>query len=291
MPSRRRRRAEWAAALASRAAAGLASAEPPGVPMLKILALIPFLTYGEWFFRTYELQAIYPFDEHYANPANHAIDGLREVRIAAADGTELILWERAADPGRPTLLYLPGNGGNLSGRALRFQRLAAQGYGFVALSWRGQGGSGGRPDEAALTADALMVYDMVAAALDPVLYGESLGTAAAVKIAAQRQVRALVLESPFTSIPDLARIQYPDENIVDLITQVWDSASLIGKVEEPLLVMHGAADRLVPVSHGEAIWQGAASADKQFVKVEGVDHTGVWTDGGQKALYAFLDRF
>jgi alpha-beta hydrolase superfamily lysophospholipase len=258
--------------------------------MLKLAALLSLLTYGEWFFRTYEREAIYPFDARYANPANAGIAGMRETHFRADDGTDLILWERDADPGRPVILYLPGNAGNLLGRAGRFHELAGRGYGFVALSWRGQGGSGGKPDEALLSADGLMVYDRIAG-LDPVIYGESLGTAVAVKIAAQRVARGLVLESPFTSIPDLASVQYPGEDIRRLITQIWDSAGLIGEVDEPLLVLHGSADRLVPIAQGEAIFAGARSTDKAMLRIEGQDHTGLWTAEGQKALYGFLDRF
>jgi len=258
--------------------------------MLKLLALIPFLTYGEWFFRTYEHEAIYPFDGRHAMVTSAEVPGLVERRIAAADGVELILWQRPADPGRPTILYLPGNAGNLLGRAWRFRQLAQRGYGLVALNWRGQGGSGGRPDEAALSADGLLLYDLVAD-LRPVIYGESLGTAVAVKIAAARPARAVVLESPFTSIPDLARVQYPTEDLTRYITQIWDSAGQIGAVDEPLLILHGTADRLVPIAQGEAMFAAAGSADKAMLRVEGRDHAGLWTEAGQNTLYAFLDRF
>jgi alpha-beta hydrolase superfamily lysophospholipase len=259
--------------------------------MLKLLALIPLLTYGEWFFRTYEREAIYPFDANWANPANADLPGLTEERVAMVDGTEVILWRRAADPGRPTLLYLPGNAGNLLGRAGRFRLLADAGYGFVALSWRGQGGSGGKPDEVALSSDALFVYDLVAD-LHPVIYGESLGTAAAVKIAAQREAAALVLESPFTSIPALARIQYPGQDVAGLVTQIWDTVSRVGAVDEPLLVLHGTDDRLVPIAQGEAIFAAAGSTDKAMLRLEGADHTGIWFEpAGRDALFSFLDRF
>ena len=258
--------------------------------MLRLLSMLVFLTYGEWFFRTYETEAIYPFDTHYADPAGAKVPGLSEMRVRAADGTDLILWQRAADPGRPTLLYLPGNAGNLLGRAWRFRQLAAHGYGFVALSWRGQGGSGGSPDEADLSADGLMVYDSIAA-LHPVVYGESLGTAVAVKIAATRAARAVVLESPFTSIPDLARVQYPQEDLSDYITQRWDSLSLASRIDEPLLVLHGTADRLVPQAQSQAIFAAARSVDKQMLELRGKDHAELWDTEGETALYAFLDRF
>jgi alpha-beta hydrolase superfamily lysophospholipase len=124
-----------------------------------------------------------------------------------------------------------------------------------------------------------------------VIYGESLGTAVAVKIAARREVTALVLESPFTSIPDIASAQYPGENIAPLITQIWDSIGMMSRIDEPLLVMHATGDRLVPISQGEAVFAAARSTDKAMLRIEGRDHGGVWTADGQLALYAFLDRF
>jgi alpha-beta hydrolase superfamily lysophospholipase len=261
-----------------------------GAAMLKAVAMLLLLTYGEWFFRTYEMEAIYPFDAHHADPASAQVAGMIERHIAAADGTVLVVWQRMADPGRPTILYLPGNAGNLLGRAWRFRQLAARGYGFVALNWRGQGGSAGKPDEARLSADGLYLYDLFAR-LDPVGYGEGLGTAVAVKIAATRKVRALVLESPFTSIADLARRQYPTEDLTPYITQHWDSLAAMPSVTEPLLVLHGSADRLVPLAEGEAIFAAAGSTDKHLLVLTDEDHSGLWNAEGQKALYAFLDRF
>lgn len=251
--------------------------------------LIPFLTYAEWFFLSHERQAVYPFDSRYESPEVAGVPGLAETRLTAGDGTELILWQRPADTGRPTILYLPGNSGNLLGRAARFRDLAGRGYGLVALSWRGQGGSGGRPDEAALTADALMVYDRFAN-LDPVLYGESLGTAAAIRIAARREVRAVVLESPFTSLADLAEAQYPGESLRPLLTQTWESGAEIGALREPLLILQGSSDRLVPVAQGERLLAAAGSTDKALVRIDGRDHLSLWGPPAQAALDAFLAR-
>ena len=62
-------------------------------------------------------------------------------------------------------------------------------------------------------------------------------------------------------------------------------------MDEPLLVLHGTADRLVPLSEGERVFAAAASRDKKMLELADRDHSGLWDDEGQKALYAFLDRF
>lgn len=257
--------------------------------MLSLFPVVLSLTYFEWFFRTHEFEAIYPFDVHYVPPANARVPGLREDRVRAADTTELLLWRIDAQPGRPTVLYLPGNAGNLLGRAQRFRDLAERGYGVIALSWRGQGGAPGSPEEAVLCADALRVYDLFAA-LDPVVWGESLGTAPAARIAALRDLRGLVLESPFTSMTDLAGVQYPRENLAGLVTQRWETLPVMPRVDDRLLVLHGSGDRLVPRAQAEAVFAAAGSSDKTMARIEGKGHDGLWTAEGQNALYGFLDR-
>jgi len=101
---------------------------------------------------------------------------------------------------------------------------------------------------------------------------------------------AIILEAPFTSIPDLARNQYPDINLDDILTQFRDTAARIGAVEEPLLILHGTADELVPFEQGQPVFRLAGSSEKWIEPLEGVGHRGIWTEAAMKALYAFMDR-
>jgi len=264
--------------------------------MLKLaLPLFALLTYNEWFLRTFEKQAIYPFNGTRVLPIDAGELRLSEMVLDTPDGESLILWVAPSTKTEPTILYFPGNAGNLATRTKRFSHFLDMGYGVVALGYRGSSGSSGSPSEDTLSADALLVFDamsgLIGSPVGPViLYGESLGTAVAAKTAAARNAHAIVLEAPFTSIPDLAKTQYPDIDLSKTLTQIWDTASRIGAVEEPLLILHGTNDDLVPFEQGKAVYRLAGSANKWIHPIEGGGHSGVWTAGAMSALYNFLDQ-
>ncbi|MGE3914244.1 MAG: alpha/beta hydrolase, partial [Hyphomicrobiaceae bacterium] len=117
-------------------------------------------------------------------PASIGLAGVEEQIIEAPDGTRLVTWRAKAEAGRPTILYLHGNAGNLAGRADRFRRYQARGFGMLMLSWRGYSGSTGRPTEARNVADAILAYDTLRSSGVPareiVVFGESLGSGVAI---------------------------------------------------------------------------------------------------------------
>ena len=144
------------------------------------------------------------------------------------------------------------------------------------------------PDETVIMHDARLLarmYDQQ----ELVLYGESLGTAVAIRLAAEGFGERLVLEAPFTSIPDLILAQHPTEKLDHLITQRWNSQDHVGGVAQPLLIIHGTEDRLVPIAMGEAILESAGSVKKQLLRIENASHTTLWTGGMQAVLFDFLD--
>lgn len=265
--------------------------------MLKIaLSIVLMTTYAEWFIRTYEMRAVYPFDETHVLPADAGENRLSEVVLNTPDGEALILWVAAPEPGSATILYLPGNAGNLAARVTRFSYFLDRGFGVVALGYRGSSGSTGRPDEAALTRDAVQTFDALARLVMPldgpvILYGESLGTAMAVKIAVARQVDAVVLEAPFTSFVELGESQYPELDLARILTQIWDTAAIIAGMDAPLLVLHGTDDKVVPFAQGQLVYELAGSRQKWLRPLQGVGHQGIWAAGGIRAIQEFLDRF
>ncbi len=255
-------------------------------------ALLVTLTtsYVAWFIERHELRVVYPFDSAYSTPDTAGEARLKETRFPTDDGEELIVWRAEAAAGKPTVLYLPGNAGTLSDRAWRYGRMLDQGFGVVAPAYRGSSGSSGAPTEATLTADALALAESIEAR-PLILYGESLGTAIAIKLAADGVGDALVLEAPFTSIPELVARQYPAENVGHLFTQIWDSAGRASGVTQPLLVVHGEADTLVPLDMGQTIFAAASSAQKDLVVVPDQGHHAMWTSPVQDAVFAFLATF
>lgn len=223
-----------------------------------------------------------------ASPAEKGLADVEVVALTAADGTRLAAWYGAPAAGRPSVLYFHGNAGNVSGRAERFRQIRASGFGLLALSYRGYGGSDGAPSERALVADGLAAFDWLAGRGGPiVIHGESLGTAVAVQTAAARPAAALVLEAPFTAAVDLAARRYPWVPVAYLMRDPFLSRHHIGRVEEPLLVVHGTDDPVVPVAQGRALFE-AANEPKRLVVVDGAGHSDLWERGLWPALLDFL---
>lgn len=150
---------------------------------------------------------LYPASRLRVTPAEAGLAGFEELRLKTEDGETLVAWYRPAATGRVTLLYFHGNGGSLFDRRFRAKLLTEGGRGVLLLSYRGYGGSSGSPTEAGLRIDARSTYDWLAqrAPAEPiVLYGESLGTGVAVRLATERAIAGLILDAPFTSTADVA---------------------------------------------------------------------------------------
>ena len=243
-----------------------------------------------WFFENHEHRAVYPFDHHLSHPAEIGEPRLSEARFTTQDGETLVLWQAKPQKGKPTILYFPGNAGALADRVGRFRAFLDRGYGLTALAYRGSSGSTGKPDEDHLTADAFALARTLPKD-GLILYGESLGTALVIKLAAQGFGEALVLEAPFTSFPDLVAAQYPNEDILDRLTQIWDNRSHITSVNQPFLLLHGIDDRLVPFAQGQELFEAAPSTNKSMIALEGRGHRDTWSVEGQTALYQFLNAF
>ena len=213
-------------------------------------------------------------------PADADFPQAREVDLTAADGVRILAWTVPPKPGKPVVLYFHGNGGSVAHRVPRFRKLVDDGTGLVALSYRGYGGSDGKPTEDGLIADGRAAYDFARATYPDakiVLWGESLGTGVAVALAGEKDVAAVILEAPFTSAADVAFSAYPFIPVRLLMKDQFRSDERIGKVTAPVLVMHGARDRIVPFRLGERLF-ALANEPKQFVR---------FADGGHEEIHRY----
>jgi uncharacterized protein len=189
--------------------------------------------------------------------------------LTTADGEKVILWHVPAGPGRPVVLYFHGNGDYLAGFFGRFRDLIADGTGIVALSYRGYAGSSGQPSEQGLLQDAAAAYAFTAARYSAdkiVAWGFSLGTGVAVALAAEQPIGKLILESPYTSIVDVAASAFWFAPVRLLMRDQFRSDQRIARIRVPLLVMHGALDPTVPVAFGERLF-ALANEPKRFVRL------------------------
>lgn len=205
--------------------------------------------------------------------------GLRAVQVATPDGLQLLAWYRPAPSGRPVLAYFHGNGGSLADRIPRIRQFAETDWGLLFVEYRGYGGNPGAPSEAGFTADARGAMAFLRAN-DPapvVVYGESVGTGVAARVATEQPVAALLLESPYTSVAAIAQQLYWYAPVRLLMRDPFDLLPLMANVHAPVLVLQGAKDDLVPPAMGRTVF-AAAHEPKQL-----------WTapDGGHYDLMNF----
>lgn len=201
-------------------------------------------------------------------PGSAGLPEAAEVVLTTADGESLVAWHVPARESMPVILYFHGNAGALDLRVARFRWLIAEGYGLVALSYRGYGGSSGKPSEAGFLLDADAAYQFTAArypARRVVLWGESLGTGVAVALAATQEAGALILDAPFTSAADVGAAAYPFVPVRWFIKDTFRSDRRIGRVRAPLLILHGERDRIVPIRFGEKLF-ALANEPKRMVR-------------------------
>lgn len=239
---------------------------------------------------------IYPFQPGFT-VAIPPVPGMRAVTLAADDGTPLTVWLAAPQDGRPVVLYFMGNAGTLPLNASLFRELAGRGFGIAALNYRGAGGTPGKPSQAMLTADALALYDALdrlsgrpIAPTRRVLFGTSLGAALAVQLATRREAAALVLETPFNRLCELAQIHYPLFPTCLLMPyERWESAGLIGQVAAPVLILHGDADEIIPLPQGQALFT-AAREPKRMIVYPGASHNDLRQHGMGIDAIEFIER-
>jgi fermentation-respiration switch protein FrsA (DUF1100 family) len=218
------------------------------------------------------------------------------IEVATADGLRLLAWQAPpATATSPVLLYLHGNGGTLAHRAGRMRDFLHLGWGVVMVEYRGYGGNPGQPSEDGLAADARAGLEAIQAMGIPawrtVLWGESLGTGVVVRLAAERPaaVGALILESPFTSLLDMARRHYPWAPARLLLRDRYDSLSRIGAVQAPVLILQGLRDEIVPPAMGHAL-AAAAGGLVEIWEVPEAGHNDLGLHGAIEAVSGFLAR-
>jgi len=210
--------------------------------------------------------------------------------LTTSDGEKVIVWHVPARPGRPVILYFPGNGDSLAGCVSRFKAMTADGTGLVALSYRGYAGSSGAPSEEGLLRDAAAAYAFTTAryaAEQIVVWGFSLGTGVAVAIASEHPVRKLILEAPYTSAVDVAASLYRFAPVRLLMRDQFRSDGRIARVTVPLLVMHGTNDLAIPIGFGERLF-ALAHEPKQFVRFAGGGHDNLDAFGAIETAKRFI---
>ncbi len=227
-------------------------------------------------------------------PADYGMPNVSLERVETEGPYKLLAWwrrPRSAD--MPLIVYFHGNAGHLGHRAEKIRPLLKSGYGVLLVSYRYNGGAGGSPSEAGLYADgraAMQFVNRSGIASDRiVLYGESLGTAVAVKMANEHNVAAVILEAPYTSIADVAQKHYWYLPAKFLVLDKFNTAAMIGGVGAPLLIVHGDRDAIIPAAFGRALFS-MAEEPKEAVFIPDAGHNDLHQHGLAGYVDAFLKR-
>jgi alpha-beta hydrolase superfamily lysophospholipase len=205
--------------------------------------------------------------------------------LVLANGDTVHAWYRQTAADLPTVLFLHGARRNLYESHYRIERLAGLGLNVLAIDYRGFGRSTPiLPSEDTALEDARAAFDELQRrqpdARRRFIYGYSLGGAVAIALAAERDGFAgVVVESSFTSIADLVRASRWGwvPFLGAAVTQEFDSRARIGRVNEPLLLVHGTADGVIPHTMSDellAAATGVQPALKRLVKIDGANHRG-----------------
>jgi len=208
-------------------------------------------------------------------PSDLGLNDFDRVVLKTKDNVTLLAWYHPSPVGRPTILYFHGNAGGISDRAEKLKYFAQQGFGFLALSYRGFEGSAGSPSEAGFKIDADTAYAWLRehniSEYQIMLLGESLGTGVAVQLSAHAQAAAMALEAPYANAVDVGAASYWFLPVRLLMRDQFRSMDSICMFSGPLLIIHGTEDRVIPFTQGRKLF-AAANQPKQFIPVEGAGH-------------------
>lgn len=223
------------------------------------------------------------------------------VAVQGEDGatdTLAMWWLPQARADAPALLYLHGTFRSLYGNLPKIKALREAGFAILAVDYRGWGESAAIvPSEASITADAARAWAEFQR-LQPlparrVIFGHSMGGAVAVRLASTlhggSDYAALVLESTFSRMPDVAaQAGFWGRVAASLTTLEFDSLSRIGRIDAPILMLHGDADRTVPIALGRRL-RDAAPPGTRWIEFPGGSHSRLQDNAPDKYRQAFRD--
>jgi len=226
-----------------------------------------------------------------SDPADIGL-AFEDLTLTTGDGERIHAWYIPADPSRGAVIFFHGNAGNIGHRLDTVRILNALGVDCLMIDYRGYGRSTGRPEESGTYLDAQAAWEHMTqvrgfARSEIVLFGRSLGSAVAAWLAAENEPAGLILESSFTSVPDLGAELYPWLPVRLLSRYGYDTRAQLRRVKVPVLVAHSPADDVIPYRHGRNLF-AAAPQSSTFLEMSG-SHGDGFMRTGERYLEAFDD--
>ncbi len=262
------------------------------VAIFLAVLLLAWLGLALFLYFVQDRMLFFPTREIGATPARIGLQ-FEEVTLPLENGRELGAWFVPAREARGTLLFCHGNAGNISHRLESIREFHGHGLNVFIFDYEGYGRSTGTPSEAALYRDAEAAWRHLieargVAPAEIVLFGRSLGGGVAAWLGARVQAAGLIVESAFTSVPDMARELYPWLALRFLVRNKVDALAAVRGARCPVLVAHSREDEIVPFAHGQRIF-AAAPEPKEFLELRGDHNSGFLVTGQEYS--AGLGRF
>ena len=225
--------------------------------------------------------------------------GLRfdSVYFETADGLTLSAWFIPGDNTRGVILFCHGNAGNISHRLESIQIFHQLGLDVFIFDYRGYGQSEGKPSEQGTYQDAeaawrYLIEERQLAPADIIVFGRSLGGTVASWLARSHTPGALILESTFTSLRDVASTLYPYLPVRLLLRFQYNTAEYLRGVNCPVLIVHSRDDEIMPFSQGRRLFD-IAREPKHFLEITGTHNEGFIASGKhyEAGLNGFISEY
>lgn len=212
-------------------------------------------------------------------------DNLTEINLTKNDLTTLNCLHLNNSTSETVILYLHGNAGNIWTKGIFdfYQLIDSIGFDLFAVDYQGYGKSSGKPSINSLYQDAELAYSHLTKTYDKgqiIIWGQSLGSIPACRLASQGKGGKLILEAAFTNLDDMAahmkkRIKAPKRWLLKLTFDdnlQFDQLSDIKKVKYSVLIIHGENDQTAPFELAQKLYDNVTNEKKELYKVDGAGH-------------------
>ena len=266
-----------------------------GIWIVIIIASV-YIIFAGFLFISQSHYIYYPVHALSTDPGSIGLN-FESVSFETTDRVKLSGWFIPGENARGVILFCHGNAGNISHRLESIQIFHQLGLDIFIFDYRGYGQSEGKPTEPGTYQDAEAAWRYLTEErqVNPnkvIVFGRSLGGAVASWLAQRHTPGALIVESTFTSLPDIAASVYPYLPVRLLLRFKYNTAEYLGRINCPVLIVHSRNDEIMPFSHGQRLFE-IAKEPKKFLEITGTHNEGFITSGKsyEDGLNAFVSEY
>lgn len=218
------------------------------------------------------------------SPTEHGFP-YEDIWIKTSDHYNIHGWYVPVKNATYTVLFLHGNTGNISDCIDSIRIFSTLGLNTFLFDYRGYGQSEGEPTENGTYLDAEAAWNYIVNELgvspeNIIILGRSLGAAVSSWLARKHQPGMLIIESTFTSLPDIAAESYPLFPSRYLTRFKYPVEDNVKHIHCPTLIVHSAEDEVIGMHHGKKLFK-AANQPKSFLEISGPHNQGFLSSGQQ----------